>query len=66
MDNVLPILLEKYFEKQNILFAKEFEMAKTAFIFPGQGAQYVGMGKDFYENLPVCRQVMEKATRFQD
>jgi len=26
-------------------------MAKIAFIFPGQGAQYVGMGKDLYENL---------------
>ena len=25
-------------------------MNKTAFIFPGQGAQKCGMGKDFYEN----------------
>lgn len=38
-------------------------MGKTAFIFPGQGAQYTGMGKDFYEQLPVCRQVFEKASR---
>lgn len=37
-------------------------MGKTAFLFPGQGAQYVGMGKDFYENIPVCRQVIEKAS----
>ncbi|MDO5391524.1 MAG: ACP S-malonyltransferase [Eubacteriales bacterium] len=36
-------------------------MGKIAFIFPGQGAQYVGMGKDFYENIPVCRQVMDLA-----
>ena len=36
-------------------------MSKIAFIFPGQGAQYVGMGKDFYENVPVCRQVMDLA-----
>lgn len=36
-------------------------MSKTAFIFPGQGAQYVGMGQDFYDKMPVCRQVIEKA-----
>ncbi len=35
-------------------------MGKLAFIFPGQGAQYVGMGKDFYEKFPVCRQTIEK------
>lgn len=38
-------------------------MGKTAFIFPGQGAQYTGMGKDFYEQLPVCRQVFETASQ---
>lgn len=32
-------------------------MGKTAFIFPGQGSQYVGMGKDFYEQIPVSREV---------
>lgn len=37
-------------------------MGKTAFIFPGQGAQYVGMGKDFYESFSVCREVFDKAS----
>lgn len=34
---------------------------KTAFIFPGQGAQYVGMGKDFVESFPIARQTYEEA-----
>lgn len=37
-------------------------MSKTAFIFPGQGSQYVGMGKEFYENLPICREVYDLAS----
>lgn len=37
-------------------------MGKTAFIFPGQGAQYVGMAKDFYDAVPVCRNVFETAS----
>lgn len=32
-----------------------------AFVFPGQGAQFVGMGKDLYENNPVARDMFEKA-----
>ena len=38
-------------------------MSKTAFIFPGQGAQYVGMGKDFYEQVPAAREVIDKASQ---
>ncbi|MEI6747785.1 MAG: ACP S-malonyltransferase [Bacteroidales bacterium] len=32
-----------------------------AYVFPGQGAQFVGMGKDLYENHPIARQMFEKA-----
>ena len=32
-----------------------------AFVFPGQGAQFVGMGKDLYENNPVAKDLFEKA-----
>lgn len=35
-------------------------MGKTAFVFPGQGAQAIGMGKDVFEALPQSRAVFEK------
>lgn len=36
-------------------------MGKTAVIFPGQGSQYPGMGKDFFEEFEVARQTYELA-----
>lgn len=38
-------------------------MSKIAFVFPGQGAQYAGMAKDFYEKFPASREVFEKASK---
>lgn len=32
-----------------------------AYVFPGQGAQFVGMGKDLYESSPVAKELFEKA-----
>ena len=37
-------------------------MGKTVFMFPGQGAQYIGMAKDFYDAIPECREVFEEAS----
>lgn len=34
---------------------------KRAFIFPGQGAQYVGMGKDFYDKYSTAKQIYDQA-----
>ncbi len=38
-------------------------MGKTAVVFPGQGAQYVGMGQDFAEAFPVSKAVFEQASQ---
>ncbi|MCD9189412.1 MAG: ACP S-malonyltransferase [Pyrinomonadaceae bacterium] len=37
------------------------QSAKLAYIFPGQGSQAVGMGKDLYDNFAVSREVFEEA-----
>ena len=34
---------------------------KKAFVFPGQGAQFVGMGKELYEQKPLAKQLFDKA-----
>ncbi len=36
-------------------------MKKVVYLFPGQGSQYVGMGKDLYDNYPEAREVFDKA-----
>ena len=41
-------------------------MGKVVFMFPGQGAQYVGMGKDFYDSFSCSKEVFEKANEVLD
>jgi len=36
-------------------------MTRTAYVFPGQGSQYVGMGRDFFENFTLASEMYEKA-----
>ncbi len=38
-------------------------MSKIAFVFPGQGAQYTGMGRDFYENFDRAKEVFAIASK---
>lgn len=62
--------MNNYFAIQNILKQNNLiikidgdkNMSRIAFVFPGQGAQYVGMGKDFYEQIPVSRKVIDTAS----
>ena len=37
-------------------------MSKIAFIYPGQGAQAIGMGADFYEKSPLSKAVFDQAS----
>lgn len=41
-------------------------MSKIAFIFPGQGSQYIGMGKDFYQEFEESRDIYKEADRILD
>ena len=36
-------------------------MIKKAFVFPGQGAQFVGMGKDMYDSSALAKELFERA-----
>ena len=36
-------------------------MVKIAFVFPGQGSQFIGMGKDFYDHVPEAKKLFEEA-----
>lgn len=37
-------------------------MSKRVLMFPGQGSQYIGMGKEFYDSFPVAKEVFDKAS----
>ena len=41
-------------------------MGKIVFMFPGQGAQYVGMGKDFYDSFACSKEIFDKANEVLD
>ena len=41
-------------------------MSKVLFIFPGQGSQTVGMGKDFFDNYDIAKQMVEDASKRLD
>ena len=38
-------------------------MTKTAFLFAGQGAQYLGMGRDLYDRYPIVKETIDQASQ---
>lgn len=41
-------------------------MGKLAFLFPGQGSQVVGMGKDFYDKYDIAKNCLKKQMKHLD
>lgn len=46
----------------NLILKQEVKMKKVAFIFPGQGSQTIGMGRDFFENSDTAKEMIKKAS----
>lgn len=62
-----------YIKKSSVFYSNEIKNKpsvsngiKTAFIFPGQGAQYAGMGQDIYAEYETARRVFEEAQAVLD
>ncbi len=51
---------ESFSTKEDLVFLPQIQLMK-AYVFPGQGAQFSGMGKDLYDNSDIAREMFDKA-----
>jgi len=59
----VKILLKNSFTIHIQTYIGHLFMKKIAFIFPGQGSQKIGMGKDFFDNNDIAKEMIEKASQ---
>lgn len=50
-----------YLCSEKIINIKSFIQKMKAFVFPGQGSQFVGMGKNLYDTNPLAKELFDKA-----
>ena len=52
--------IEKILETKGIFIAQKNISGKCVFLFPGHGAQYVGMCKELYQTYPVIKEIFDR------
>jgi malonyl CoA-acyl carrier protein transacylase len=61
-----PKVLRSLAQKGIFISQEDMPVLPLAFVFPGQGSQYAGMGQDLYESFPVIREWMDRAAAVAD
>ncbi|MDY0222781.1 MAG: SDR family NAD(P)-dependent oxidoreductase [Desulfobacterium sp.] len=65
--DIVPKKDQKALARQGIFMqAEELQVLPLAFVFPGQGTHYAGMGHDLYHSFPVIRECMDRAAAVAD